>query len=751
VWSYFKVNIGPNNWGDYPVLGFNANWVVASVNQFRIRTNVYRGTTLYVFNKADLYRGGTGSNLSFSDPSGELIPARDFDNRPDQMYFVQTFAGYQGVFRLLRLQGQPGLESFGPAGPDLRVDDGWSDFGSRDQSDSAPQLGSSAKIDAGDSRLQNCVLRSGTISCAHTIFLPAGSATRAAIQWFQIDPAGPKLVQRGRLDDDSGATFYAYPSVAVNKNNDLLVGFTRFSTTEHAAAAFAFRVAGDPAGALQPEVVYKRGEAPYVSPGSRSSSNRWGDYSIAVVDPADDLTFWTLQEYAATPPGGQRGQFGVWWAKVTAPSAGLRCAYALSATTLTLGPAASTGSVNVAAPTGCPWMAASNTPWIQITAGNPGAGAGAVTLGVAANANPTTTRTGTITIAGQTVTVTQGAPAPGVDLSVTSVSAPVTAEGGQSVTISATVANLSATAAAGFRVGIYLGVGPKITTRDTLLASCPIGVLAAQATTTCTRTAAVPTAILPGRYVIGAIADDQGAISDPNPGNNSGVSDFGPITITSAIVRPLLPAQGIVNAASYQGGAVAPGEIVTIFGANLGPSTPAFATPGNDTTAGGTRVLFDGVAAPMIYALAGQVSAVVPVSVRSSTQVQVEYLGTRSDPVTVPVVAAMPAIFTMDRSGRGPGAILNQDLSVNGPTNAAARGDTLAIYATGATFSTLPTVRIGGVPARVTYAGIAPGLITGMLQINAVVPEDAPTGANVSVDITVGNAASQAGVTVAIR
>jgi len=94
-------------------------------------------------------------------------------------------------------------------------------------------------------------------------------------------------------------------------------------------------------------------------------------------------------------------------------------------------------------------------------------------------------------------------------------------------------------------------------------------------------------------------------------------------------VRPSVPAQGVVNAASYQGGGVAPGELVTLFGTALGPASTQFPTVNSlgfvDTIAGGARVLFDGVAAPMVSAVAGQVSAVVPfaVSGRTITQVQV--------------------------------------------------------------------------------------------------------------------------------
>ncbi len=774
AWTYFKTVLGPDNWGDYPVLGFNGNWIVVSINLFRARNDSYQGTTLYVFNKADLYRGGNGGSVSFTDSYGELIPVRDFDNRPDQMYFTQTFAGSCGAFRLSKLQGRPGAESFtgGNAG-ELTVDDGWADWGLDDE-DFAPQLGASAKIDTGDSRLQNCVQRGGTIWCTHTVFLPENEPTRAAVQWVQLDPAGPRVVQRGRIDDPTAATFYAYPSIAVNRNNDAIVGFTRFASTEHAAAGFAFRVATDPLGALQPTIIYKSGEAPYVSPGMRTNRNRWGDYSITMVDPVDDLTFWTLQEYATTPPAGQRGQFGAWWAKVTAPSAGLRCAYTLSAASQAAGPGATNGSVSVTTTAGCPWMAASNAPWIQVESGNPGWGSGTVAYTIAANSNPNSTRTGTISIAGQTFTVAQGAPPVGVDLAVTTVSAPVSAEPGQAITVSATVTNASATAASAFRVGLYLGIGPSIATRDTMLGSCSVPSLAASGTFNCVGRVVLPTAIQPGRYAIGAIADDQGVISDPNTTNNIRVSDSGAITITSTSARPALPEKGIVSAASYQGGAVAPGEIITIFGTNLGPGSaqfPAVDASGNvATTAGGTRVLFDGVPAPMVYATAGQVSAVVPFAIegRATTQVQVEYLSARSDPVTMAVARALPGIFTLDRSGKGAGAILNENLTVNGSTNPAARGSTIVIYATGggvmsgavegrlaqppfAHLNPLPTVRIGGQTARITYAGMAPGLIAGTLQINAIVPADATANDAVAIEIAIESATSQTGVTLAIR
>ena len=120
---------------------------------------------------------------------------------------------------------------------------------------------------------------------------------------------------------------------------------------------------------------------------------------------------------------------------------------------------------------------------------------------------------------------------------------------------------------------------------------------------------------------------------------------------------------------------MAPGLIVTIFGKGLGPSTltvavvtpPARTFPTELAT---TRVLFDGVPAPLIYVSATQVSAVTPFGVvaRSATLMEVEVDGKRSPPVFMPVDPVAPGIFTQSAQGFGPGAILNQDSTVNGPS-----------------------------------------------------------------------------------
>lgn len=661
AWNYFRVDVGSNRWGDFPALGFNANWVAVSMNLFQIRgSDSYVTTNLYVFSKADLYQqNGAGNHVTFSDARGEFTPVRDYDNsRPNTLYLVQEFAtdygpvAGSGAIRISKIEGTVGAETFkgGNVGT-VNIADPWSDTGPDE--DFAPQSGTSAKINTGDSRLDNCVMRNGTIWCAHTVFLPYGQPTRAAAQWFQIDPAGtvPALVQRGRIDDPTGTFFYCYPTIAVNKNNEALIGYTRFSANDYPSAEFAIRTPADPLNAMQPGVLIKAGEAPYVSPGARTGSNRWGDYSATVVDPVNDLDFWTLQEYAATPPANRTGAFGTWWAQVTAPSSGSNCTYTLSAASASFDNTGGSGAVTVNTAAGCRWQAASNVSWIGITSGNPGNSNGTVQYTVAST--DAALRNGSMTVAGQTFAVTQGTSASG----------------------------------------------------------------------------------------------------------------------TSA---PVFPPQGAVSGASMQPGAVAPGEVIAIFGSNLGPATlqkPVLTAGQLDSLAGGTRILFDGVAAPMLYAVSGQAGAVAPFGLqpRTNTQLQVEYLGTRSSPIVLTVAATAPAIFTATQSGKGQGSILNQDYTVNSAAAPAAIGSVVMIYATGggamatavldgslaqAPFATLRqdvTVRIGGVLAEVRYQGAAPGIVQGVLQINAVIPTGIAPGATVPIELTVGGVTSPGGVTLAVR
>jgi len=252
------------------------------------------------------------------------------------------------------------------------------------------------------------------------------------------------------------------------------------------------------------------------------------------------------------------------------------------------------------------------------------------------------------------------------------------------------------------------------------------------------------------------------------------------VTLTvSAAPPPVIMA--ITNAASIQAGPISPGEIVSIFGSNVGPATPPGGvlfslTPSGmvPTTLGGVTVTFNGVAAPLLFVNALQINAIVPYEIAGQTtaNVVVMFGGSNSAQLQTSVVDTRPAIFSLTQGGSGQGAILNQDYSVNGTNKPAAKGSVVQIFGTGEgqlvpsvlTGSLTPgvapfpkpvaspiTVTIGGQPAQIQYAGEAPTLVSGVFQINAVVPDSIASG-NQPVVVTIGsNTNNTQSITVAVQ
>ena len=242
-------------------------------------------------------------------------------------------------------------------------------------------------------------------------------------------------------------------------------------------------------------------------------------------------------------------------------------------------------------------------------------------------------------------------------------------------------------------------------------------------------------------------------------------------------------ALAIQNGANFIEGPIAPGEIVTIRGSGIGPDTPAYQIVGPDgklnTELAGVQVLMNGTPAPLLYVQSHQINAQVPWETTgfetmpfpsSPVSVNVIYNGTGTNAISIPIVSASPAIFYSDGAQMGfldfsvlQPAVLNSDNSVNTFQNPAARGSVISIYANGGgtlapagvdggfwprsplSFLTAqPSVVIGGVNAEVLYAGSAPGLLSGVMQINARIPEQlsAPEVEVPALTVQIGNIVS---------
>jgi uncharacterized protein (TIGR03437 family) len=229
----------------------------------------------------------------------------------------------------------------------------------------------------------------------------------------------------------------------------------------------------------------------------------------------------------------------------------------------------------------------------------------------------------------------------------------------------------------------------------------------------------------------------------------------------------------VTNVASYASGSISPGEMVVIFGSGMGPSgVVGFQldqTGKIASTLSQVQVLFDESPAPLIYVSAKQISAMVPYGVagKSSTQVQVVFQGSTSDPFQKSISPSAPGLFTSDSSGRGQVAMTNSDGSYNTSSNPAAPGSYVTFYLTGegqtnpsgsdgniavstANVALPVTVQIAGRTLQLLYAGSAPDNVNGFAQINAVIPSDLQYGGNLPLVVRVGGVASQSGVTLAV-
>lgn len=231
------------------------------------------------------------------------------------------------------------------------------------------------------------------------------------------------------------------------------------------------------------------------------------------------------------------------------------------------------------------------------------------------------------------------------------------------------------------------------------------------------------------------------------------------------------PAQvtGTLNGASLAAGSISPGEVLELSGIAVGPRPAVSSAATVTTTLGPTTVTINGTPAPILYTQADQTNIIVPWGLTGMSASIVVTSGTVTASSTVAIAATSPGLFTANASGSGATLTLNEDGTLNSPTNAAAAGSVVVLYATGLGQTDPPgedgvkssslvlaeavatvKVTIGGMAAQVVYAGSAPGEVAGVMQVEAVVPAGAGTGA-IAVVVSAGGVNSQAGATVSLK
>ncbi|HEY0173274.1 MAG TPA: lamin tail domain-containing protein [Pyrinomonadaceae bacterium] len=340
-------------WADFPMLGFNKNWIAVSMNMFGLPNgSPHVNDKILVLDYPQARSGAANTYLFSGDAIGFCNhPVETYDAAEATLYFAQHLSSADAAYKISTVTGEP------PAQPALnfgeekvRPGGGWT----QPVGDMLPQtcVGAAGvncpttvrRIDALDAQVRgNAVFRNGGIYYAQTIALPAGAgqttdpfghqvstADRTAAQWTRLDTSG-NFVEGGRIEDaaatpTNGGRWYAYPSIAVNKHNDVLVGFSEFESDDFVDAGYAVRLGTDAPGAMRDPVVYKEGED-YYSKDFFGTRNRFGDYSATRIDPVNDRDIWTVQEYAGTRTAANNlsttnnSRWGTWWAKVALPAA----------------------------------------------------------------------------------------------------------------------------------------------------------------------------------------------------------------------------------------------------------------------------------------------------------------------------------------------------------------------------------------------------------------------------------------------
>ena len=316
-----------------------------------------------------------------------------------------------------------------------------------------------------------------------------------------------------------------------------------------------------------------------------------------------------------------------------------------------------------------------------------------------------------------------------------------------------------------------------------------------QVSPTCT-TAAPCTTSNTGTFSLAVTADPTGL--------NAGATYYGTIIISGlgqatgssnvnvsfTLTAPLPVISLVTNAASFVTGPVSPGEMISIFANPSTPIGPATAvtlsgttcpTPCTNipTTMGGVQVIFQpgGFAAPLTYVSSAQVNCLVPYEILGggSVQVEVKYLGQKSNAVALQYASTEPGIFTALGTGTGLASVLQYDAQgnyqgQNSSSNPGNAGWYLVFYVTGegiipspavtgkVTSSTTvvpllgpPNVLIDNLPSTVTYFAEADGFVSGLTQVNAIVPAGVHTGQSVSLSLSMNGNYSQSGVVIYIE
>jgi hypothetical protein len=307
-WTFYRIDVDPggDSWADFPDLGFNNTWIGITNNIFTVSGDNFEHVDVRVINKASALAGGALTVKKFELENNEFsVRVCHTFGSQSALYMIDNWSTSPQdlpIYRMFAVTGNP-------VNPNLEVVN-WSipattnpNFDYNPTLIDATQLGTGVKLQTNDTRLLNAVYRGGYIYTVHHAGYPlTGTPNRTELRWFAFSP----ITGSGFGDYMGGGpgSHWLYPTITVNAASDCIIGFTRSDASRYAEACYMVRDGTPFTNDFGPVQVFKSGEGPY----DHGNPSRWGDYSSCSVDPVDDTSFWTIQEYAES---GNR--WGTWW------------------------------------------------------------------------------------------------------------------------------------------------------------------------------------------------------------------------------------------------------------------------------------------------------------------------------------------------------------------------------------------------------------------------------------------------------
>jgi len=263
-------------WNIYPVpepgekdgggIGYSRKWIGYSFPGGEERTFVMRTEEAKKGKPATVYHfsGSLGHPVMVQDPVDELY---FFDINGEDIVIRKITEGENGEPVSMLVARQPHHLQFNQPPPQ------------------SPQKGTAQKVASGDRNPKVIVYQNGSIWFSHAV----NCHGRSAVQWHQVDAATGKIIQTGLLSSDRYS--YIQTTLAVNKNEDVLIGFQQTDSSSYISPRFAFRRGGDKPGTVRKTVSAGEGRG-------ATDGTSWGDYSGTMID-GDNLTdLWTIQSIA---------------------------------------------------------------------------------------------------------------------------------------------------------------------------------------------------------------------------------------------------------------------------------------------------------------------------------------------------------------------------------------------------------------------------------------------------------------------